>query len=441
MDISRRNLLKSTASLSVLASMGLPSLTLASPSNDYRALICVYLSGGNDAINTVLPLSDSHYQAYKAVRSNLAVERDTILSTHLTATDNYGNEVPLGLHPSLSALQPLFERGDANVVLNSGILERPLSKSEIEQDKDVLPTHLFSHNSQRNSWLSGGMPVDSNLGWAGRMLDVLSSQADVTPLYSIHGDSLWLRSVDHTQTVLKQDRVLQLTAINKSDFNEAYAKIQAIKPTNLFGNHFNTMTEQSMLMSQLLARELKSVEPVAGFSKSSLGKQLNMVFKLISRQNSLSQQRQIFFVKHTGYDMHDAQLTKHPSLLKDLSENLSALYQALDEQGLSDNVTTFTMSDFGRRMTSNGNGTDHGWGGHQLVIGGAVKSTQPIGTWPELVLGGEDDYSNGRLIPKIAADQVGATLAQWMGISDGSALDYVFPNIRNFSTSNLGFMA
>ncbi|MDF5441638.1 DUF1501 domain-containing protein, partial [Vibrio parahaemolyticus] len=136
-----------------------------------------------------------------------------------------------------------------------------------------------------------------------------------------------------------------------------------------------------------------------------------------------------------------SQLARHPVLLEDLATNLLAMYRAVERLGLNKQVTSFTMSDFGRRMMSNGNGTDHGWGGHQLLIGGAVNGKQPIGTWPELILGGNDDYSQGRLIPKIAADQVGSTLAQWMGVSDNAALEYVFPNIRNFTHSNLGFMS
>lgn len=441
MDISRRNFLKSTVSFGAIASLGLPGYSLAAPSNDFRALICVYLAGGNDAINTILPLSDFHYNQYANVRGSLSVAKNTIIPIGLNAHDANNNAVPLGLHPKLSALAPLFQQGDANLVLNSGILNQPVTKQAIEQGDVPLPEQLFSHNSQTASWLRGGMDASTNLGWAGRMLDVLTSDAQITPLYSVHGDTLWLKAMEHRQTVLKKDKAVQLTAVGNPVYEEIYQKLLSQSADNPFSGHFNLMVDESMMMSNILAEQLKLIDDAPLFSSSTLGKQMQTVYKLIASQSALSQQRQVFFVKHTGYDLHDSQLARHPLLLEDLATNLNAMYRAVDKLGMSKNVTTFTMSDFGRRMTNNGNGTDHGWGGHQLLIGGAVNGRAPIGTWPELTLEGQDDYSKGRLIPAIAADQVGSTLAQWMGVSDNAALEYVFPNIRNFTTSNLGFMA
>ncbi|TXN18159.1 DUF1501 domain-containing protein [Vibrio parahaemolyticus] len=441
MDISRRNFLKSTVSFGAIASLGLPGYSLAAPSNDFRALICVYLAGGNDAINTILPLSDFHYNQYANVRGSLSVAKNTIIPIGLNANDANNNAVPLGLHPKLSALAPLFQQGDANLVLNSGILNQPVTKQAIEQGDVPLPEQLFSHNSQTASWLRGGMDASTNLGWAGRMLDVLTSDAQITPLYSVHGDTLWLKAMEHRQTVLKKDKAVQLMAVGNPVYEEIYQKLLSQSADNPFSGHFNLMVDESMMMSNILAEQLKLIDDAPLFSSSTLGKQMQTVYKLIASQSALSQQRQVFFVKHTGYDLHDSQLARHPLLLEDLATNLNAMYRAVDKLGMSKNVTTFTMSDFGRRMTNNGNGTDHGWGGHQLLIGGAVNGSAPIGTWPELTLGGQDDYSKGRLIPAIAADQVGSTLAQWMGVSDNAALEYVFPNIRNFTTSNLGFMA
>lgn len=204
MDISRRNFLKSTASFGAIASLGLPGYSLAAPSNDFRALICVYLAGGNDAINTILPLSDFHYNQYANVRGSLSVAKNTIIPIGLNANDANNNAVPLGLHPKLSALAPLFQQSDANLVLNSGILNQPVTKQAIEQGDVPLPEQLFSHNSQTASWLRGGMDASTNLGWAGRMLDVLTSDAQITPLYSVHGDTLWLKAMEHRQTVLKK---------------------------------------------------------------------------------------------------------------------------------------------------------------------------------------------------------------------------------------------
>ncbi|ELY1985641.1 DUF1501 domain-containing protein [Vibrio harveyi] len=441
MKLSRRNFMKGTASLGAFASVGLSGYALATPSNDFRALICVYMDGGNDAINTFLPLSDFHYGQYASVRGKLSVAKNTVIPIGLNARDNRGNEVPLGMHPKLARLTEVFENGDATVVLNSGVLEQPMSKQMIESGEVPLPDQLFSHNSQTKTLMRGGMDTFSNLGWAGRMLDIMGRTSEITPLYSVHGDSLWLRSLEHRQTVLKKDRAVQLSAIGNPLYKEVYDQLLATSPDNPFSGHFNLMVDESMTMSGVLAEQLHNVDNAPLFTSTTLGKQMQTVYKLIASQSQLNQQRQVFFVKHTGYDVHDSQLSKHPALLEDLATNLFAMYRAIDALGMRDNVTTFTMSDFGRRMTNNGNGTDHGWGGHQFVMGGAVNGSQPIGTWPELILGGEDDYSKGRLIPRIGTDQVGATLAQWMGITDGTAMDYVFPNIRNFPSTNLGFMS
>ena len=401
MKLSRRNFMKGTASLGAFASVGLPGYALASPGNDFRALICVYLDGGNDAINTFLPLSDFHYDQYANVRGKLSVAKNSIIPIGLNAEDRQGNDVPLGMHPKLARLTEIFDNGDATVVLNSGVLEQPMTKGMIDAGEVPLPDQLFSHNSQTNALMRGGMNSFANLGWAGRMLDVMSSHSDITPLYSVHGDALWLRSLEHRQTVLKKDRAVQLSALGNPRYKEVYDQLLATSASNPFSGHFNLMVDESMTMSGVLAEQLQNVENAPLFTSTTLGKQMQTVYKLIASQSHLSQQRQVFFVKHTGYDVHDSQLSKHPALLGDLATNLLAMYRAIDALGMRDNVTTFTMSDFGRRMTNNGNGTDHGWGGHQLVMGGAVNGSKPIGTWPELVLGGEDDYSKGRLIPKI----------------------------------------
>ncbi len=441
MVLSRRNFIKGALSIGASAPIGFPTYTLASPSNDFRALICVYLSGGNDALNTILPLSDFHYKQYTKVRGSLSVARESITPIGLSVLDAQGNTVPLGLHPQLSALTPVFKQGDANIAINSGILDQPITKQQIESRTVPLPEQLFSHNSQTDSWLRGGMEASKNLGWAGRMLDVLTSSSEITPLYSVHGESLWLRSMEHRQTILKKDRAVELSMLNNSLYKGIYDQVMSNNTDNPFSRYFNVMVNDSITISNILSKQLRKVKNYPLFTPSNLGKQMQTVFKLIASQSALGQQRQVFFVEHSGYDVHNSQLTRHPKLLKDLATNLFAMYQAMNMLKMGDNVTTFTMSDFGRRMVNNGNGTDHGWGGHQLLLGGAVNSKQHIGTWPSLILGGKDDYSKGRLIPTTAADQVGSTLAQWMGVSDNRALEYVFPNIRNFPVSNLGFMA
>ncbi|MHC0522683.1 DUF1501 domain-containing protein, partial [Vibrio harveyi] len=294
MKLSRRNFMKGTASLGAFASVGLSGYALATPSNDFRALICVYMDGGNDAINTFLPLSDFHYDQYASVRGKLSVAKNTVIPIGLNARDNRGNDVPLGMHPKLARLAEVFENGDATVVLNSGVLEQPMSKQMIESGEVPLPDQLFSHNSQTKTLMRGGMDTFSNLGWAGRMLDIMGRTSEITPLYSVHGDSLWLRSLEHRQTVLKKDRAVQLSAIGNPLYKEVYDQLLATSPDNPFSGHFNLMVDESMTMSGVLAEQLHNVDNAPLFTSTTLGKQMQTVYKLIASQSQLNQQRQVF---------------------------------------------------------------------------------------------------------------------------------------------------
>ncbi|ELI9682873.1 DUF1501 domain-containing protein [Vibrio vulnificus] len=438
MKLSRRHFLHASATLSFAGTFGF-SLP-AHAGSDFKALVCIYLAGGNDAINTVLAKDNEHYLQYKNVRGNLALSQSQIIPLSLKAQDNQGKPVTLGLHPAMSKLASVFNQGDANVVLNSGILCQPTTKQQILDGTAMLPEQLFSHNSQSDEWMRGAANSGINLGWAGRLLDALSCQSSVTPLYSVHGDSLWLRASEYQQVVLRKDRAVELNGLADSGLSDLYDEMLAFESESPFQRQFRRMVNHSRAVSHTLSQTLDSVPDNPMFTSSDLGKQLNTVFKLISQHQALGQSRQIYFVKQTGYDVHDTQLTQHPALLEDLSDNMYALHQALGEHQMSDSVTTFTMSDFGRRMASNGNGTDHGWGGHQIIMGKGVLSENAIGHWPTLKIDGEDDYSRGRLIPRIAADQVHGTLAKWMGVHDEQLMRYVLPNLANFPDGDLGFL-
>ncbi|MGY3571507.1 DUF1501 domain-containing protein [Vibrio paucivorans] len=440
MKISRRNFVASLGGLSLASiATSVPTVAIAGET-DYRALVCINLAGGNDAVNTIVPTDDNHYDEYKAVRPSIAVSKSTIVEIPQTVLDNHGQPVTLGLHPKLAPLKPLFEDGNATVIINSGILKEPLSKSDIESQLKPLPPQLFSHNSQTSEWERGAAGSSLQLGWAGRMFDVLESNTSIAPLFSISGNTLLLRSADHSQNVLKQNGSIKLSGLSNEHMESNYQKISEADSDNPFIAQMRSVMGDAMHVSQALAAQIDKISDWPEFSSSNLGKQFQIAYKLIVSQSQLGQSRQVFYLKQTGYDVHDDQLKKHPLLLADLAKNVAAFNNALSHHGLSDAVTSFTTSEFGRRLASNGNGTDHGWGGHQFVFGGAVNGNQGIGVWPQLQVDGDDDISKGRLIPTLASDQVHATLARWMGVQHPEELRYVFPHIDNFASNNLGFM-
>ncbi|PMJ89679.1 DUF1501 domain-containing protein [Vibrio sp. 10N.261.55.A7] len=438
MKLSRRSLLASLGGLTVGGLM--PGHSYANSQTDYKALVCINLAGGNDALNTIVPTDDKHYQEYEVARPSIAVKQADLTPIGHSVFDRSGSLVQLGLHPKLSKLSELFSQHRAMAIINSGILKEPMTKQEIEDQLKPLPPQLFSHNSQTHEWEKGGVGVAPNLGWAGRMLDVLGNQSTIAPLYSITNNTLWLRSAQYQQNILKLSGTAQIEAVKHDAIAQSYSQLVNSETTNPFIAHMRNMMGDALYISQTLDEQLKKVPSVSGFTQSDLGKQFQYAYKLIKSQQSLGQSRQVIYLKQAGYDLHNNQLLDHPRLLEDLAINVAAFDSALQGNNLSDQVTTFTTSEFGRRIASNGKGTDHGWGGHQFVFGGALNSASSIGEWPEIKVNGSDDISNGRLVPTIAADQVNATFAKWMGVNTTEELKYVFPNIDNFSDKSLGFL-
>ncbi|MGC9460538.1 DUF1501 domain-containing protein [Vibrio genomosp. F10] len=439
MNISRRSLLTSFGGMTV-GSL-LPNVSSANHSDDFKALVCIHLAGGNDSVNTVIPTDQYHYDEYKQTRPAIAVSESSVVPITQTALDNQGKIVQLGLHPKLAKLANLFNQHRAMVVLNSGILKEPLTKQEIENNIKPLPPQLFSHNSQTYEWEKGAVGFAPQFGWAGRMLDVLGSHSAIAPLYSITNKTLWLRSLHHQQNILKPSGTAQINALKNTNMESSYNALTTAPSNNPFTLHLRNMMGDAMHISQTLDDQVNSVSNWQGFTNSSLGKQFQFAYKLIKSQKALNQARQVLYLKQSGYDLHDNQLIDHPLLLADLATNLMAFDNAMSDNGLSSNVTSFTTSEFGRRLASNGKGTDHGWGGHQFILGGAVNTSDAVGTWPEIRVNGADDISNGRLVPTLGTDQVNATLARWMGVNNENELNYVFPNIHHFASSNLGFLS
>ncbi len=438
MAISRRSFLYGLGASTLLPSIG---WSTGSASNQYyKALICVYLAGGNDGFNMLIPRDDEHYQNYAAARKTIAIAQSKLLNVDLNGYDRDGKRVEFGLHPSMSGLQNLCDKGYVNAILNCGVLRQPITKEQQEH----APGMLFSHNSQAAEWFKGNANAKTdNSGWGGRLMQQLTSADDslvLPPLYSLSGHTE-LFNANIASNAFNANGVSELefkTDRIRSSYTTSLASDVSAKSP--FHQLFRGILRDSVQLSQAAAAIYALPDESAlSISGNSLSPQFNSAVKFIKSRETLGQNRQLFFVTLGGFDTHSNQLGTHASLLSTLSEALEALYGVLEQQGLASNVTTVTMSDFGRRITPNSSGTDHGWGSNHLVINGGDLTPGTTGTWPSLTYGGEDDYSSGRMLPTTSVDQIGATLANWMGITSGQ-IDTVFPNLHSFSPQLLEFI-
>lgn len=429
---------------------------------DYKALVCVFMFGGNDSWNMLVPTSASEYQQYFTSRSgnttsSLALLQNTLLP--LTPNTPLPNGLTLGLHPSMAGVQQLFQAGRAAMITNIGPLIRPTTKTQYQTPGFDLPPQLFSHNDQQDQWhsLRGRSLLKS--GWAGRVADVLASQVSnqQMPLnVSLAGQTLFqagnvaspyimgttgpttFTGLTGTATINVQ-RKAAFDAIASGTYNTIYERGYAAVQKRAV--QFADLVSAQLVAPPAGARDFVALplNPPAGVTLSSLQQQLRTVARLIDRRATLGMTRQIFFVSTGGFDSHDDLLADQPGLLGNISASLKSFHDALTEIGMENAVTTFTHSDFGRTLTSNGDGSDHAWGGNQIVVGGAVRGREIYGQFPSLVINGPQDVSGGRLIPTTSADQYAATLARWFGVSDAN-LSQIAPNVNNFPQPLLGFL-
>ncbi|MDH3430742.1 MAG: DUF1501 domain-containing protein [Gammaproteobacteria bacterium] len=452
--INRRDFLRSSSAAAAAATFAsTPGLAYsqgigtAAPFDDYRALVCVFLHGGNDSFNMLVPNTTAEYNVYAASRQNLAVTRQDLLP--INPRSQTPGTAPFGLHPSMGGIQTLFEAGNAAFVANLGPLVEPTTKTQYQQKSVLLPSQLFSHNDQQSQWHSLKGAGTSKTGWAGRIADLIRTNVAgqrMATNASLNGTSLF-QSAEHTIAyVMGQSGPLQFEGFSDDpdnilyDQKLAFQRIVAAQYSSIYERGFAEIQRRAIDSADTVAAAIASAPVMTTvFPNSQLGRQLETVARLIGSRDQLQMQRQIFFVGIGGFDSHDDQNQNQPGLLAGVSEAMAAFYAATVEIGAADSVTAFTQSDFGRTLTSNGDGTDHAWGGNQLVVGGAVNGQDIYGTYPVLQIGGEDDVGGGRMIPTTSADQYAATLARWFGIPDVD-LDIVAPHIDNFVQRDLGFM-
>ena len=477
---SRRSLLRGGVNLGATAlayRLGLMSALAQTQTGDYKALVCVFLNGGNDALNMIAPYETGAFNTYYNARPNVALLRQDDGSGRaamLPFASASGVPLGFGFHPNfgearfqtangspfvtMPGLSALYNAGKMAAVCNVGtLLRRFADKTDYRNSPNERPRSLFDHGIQTDTWQDMGLGD----GWGngiGRALALRGELTNPAPLVPVllnvaGGGSVYLAGAEPYISLPSgsQNGRLRLGGFGTSAADTArLAALRAIFRVDHADPVVHTISDRTdraiddgNAASNALANAASLV--TTPFPTGNFGSQMKQIATIIAARNDLSQnKRQIFFASIGGFDTHDAQLTYHPNLMKTLNDGLAALYKSLETQNLTENVTAFTLSEFGRTVQNSDAGTDHAWGSHALIVGGAVNGGRLYGTYPSLVLGGADDVdtgsgARGRLLPTTSVDQYAATLCKWFGISY-SEMESFLPNLHRFAPSDLGFM-
>jgi uncharacterized protein (DUF1501 family) len=470
---SRRQFLK-TASLASMAGFtvspfllelnGLAALAQESSGSDYRALVCVYLQGGNDGHGTVIATDAASFAAFTQARSGapgLAYPMSELLPITLN-TPQSGRT--FALNPYLPGIQNLFNASRCAIVANTGTLVVPTTKAEINANSVVLPDSLFSHFDQTAAWqaIASNLGSGEHVGWGGAMADLLESMNvnsnSMFTCISTAGNALFLAGETSFQLNVTSAGPIPIYGLSQPAFGQssssALSSILSAEESNLFAQDYEIVIQRSIQAQAMLASAMppagvggipnppQYLDPVMKkLMDNPLADSLQTVARIIAGRASLGVTRQIFYVQLGGFDTHNNQAATHSQLLTQLAAAFEYFDAQMTALGLGSQVTSFTISDFGRTLTSNSNGTDHGWGSHHFVVGGAVQGHDMYGQYPVVGTNQINDVGEGRLIPTTAVEQYAGTLARWFGLSD-SEIRVVFPNFSNFGSSPyLGFMS
>jgi len=463
-DISRRAFMRRTGQLSVAGAassyaMGLAGIGEAAAfnaSDGYKALVCVFLYGGNDYGNTLIPYDSVNYGRYNAIRGGgaagggIALSRDSLASTVLMQPDEQvlTDDIRYALAPTMPRLKARFDQGAMAPLLNVGPLVVPLTKAQYESGNNSSfprPAKLFSHNDQQSTWQSS-QPEGSVSGWGGRMGDLALSSNTNSMFTAINasGNAVFLSGETAMPYQVSPEGAVLIRGTTNRIYQSAAARdaMNSLLTTHsghvLEGDYART-TARSIEFGGFVSDALDRSVLATDFGSGGLASQLEVVARLIGARNELRTTRQVFMVSIGGFDHHDGLIGSHEALLGQLDSAMDAFYRAMLELGVANQVTAFTASDFGRTLASNGDGTDHGWGGHHFVLGGAVNGGKFYGTAPKVSVDSDDQVGRGRLLPTASVDEYSATLAKWFGVS-ASEMPSVSPNIGRFANPDLGFM-
>ncbi|WP_034388805.1 DUF1501 domain-containing protein [Hellea balneolensis] len=470
-NINRRRFLQSSSAMGFAAGTGLlaaigSSRAFAADTSGYKALVCVFFKGGMDSLDLILPKDSASHDALSTIRPGLfgaygvgsgasSRDRENILKINpLNSSDFGGRE--FGFAPEMSGLQGLFEAGNAAILGNVGPLIEPTTRTTMDNFSAQIPDRLFSHNDQQSTWMSFGTE-GAQSGWGGRFVEAaLKNDAASNPTFSAistSGNDVFLsgnnvRQFSAPSNPESADILRQKWRLGSGYHSDAARAVlrdhlasSDIASQNLFGQDLIGVNGRAIQNVEAYKSAIEGGTAVATeFPENNLGGQLRTVANTIAVRNTLNVRRQIFFVSIGGFDTHDSQRNSMPRLQTEISTSVTAFQAAMVELGLSDNVTLFTGSDFGRTAIDNGDGTDHGWGAHHLIIGGAVQGKRIYGSLPDYDLGSQSyTESRGRLIPSVSVDQYAATLGGWFGLDQGE-LNEALPNLDNFTQKDLGFL-
>jgi uncharacterized protein (DUF1501 family) len=433
-------------------------------STDYKALVCIFLYGGNDYANTVVPYDAANYALYHQIRAGtggeaeagIALARANLAATALTPAGGQvlTDDLQFALAPELAGLKTLFDEQRLAVQLNVGPLIQPTTLLQYQSSNKVanpLPPKLFSHNDQQSVWQSNGSE-GSTIGWGGRLGDLALSSNSTNSLLtciSASGNAVFVAGRDALQYQISPAGAIKIRGIDPAQTNWAALRtaLNALitrDSTHVFEKEYASVTRRSIEFEGVVNGALAGVNltPATNTlfgSGNPLASQLKIVARLIGAHNALRVRRQVFFVSIGGFDNHNLLMQDHPRLMQRLNDAMKAFYAATEELGMANQVTTFTASDFGRTLSSNADGSDHGWGSHHFVMGGAVNGGRFYGTAPRVSIQSDDQVGQGRLLPSTSIDQFAATLARWFGCAPGE-LPGILSNVGRFPNTDLGFL-
>ena len=405
--------------------------------NDYKAIVCVLLSGGNDSFNMLVPRNQNSYDEYAASRTNLALSRDSLLPINPLNPDLK----QYGLHPSLPKIQSLFESEKLAFIANIGALVQPTTLQDFKV-RNRLPFGLFSHSDQTTHWQTSVPQDRSAVGWGGRMADILhtvNANQNISMNISLNGSNMFQRG-KVVQSYSANFRNNGSTLINGFSNNNFYNTLKRQTLDDILEQEYQNTLEKAYA-NTIAGSKSNSIEfdsavasgiPInTDFETDSFSQRMKMTARIIAAHENLNVTKQTFFVQLGGFDNHDTNLENHATQMSLVDNALHSFYTAMEEIGLAEQVTTFTISDFGRKLVTNGDGSDHAWGGNAMVMGGEVKGKRIFGKYPDLYLGSALDTDGGRFIPTTSTDEYFAELALWFGAAP-SDLSYILPNLPNF---------